>query len=388
MGNDLSTLNNKFGLLAGLLGNISATTCGLSAKRTVAMHCRGGWTWNNLFVIDGPLEPEDRYEGMKVAFGAETEILKPYREGPGLSHDGLDAAAYNKLMVTAQNRGRSWDAYKDKSRVTNDAVRYHRPNPIWGWAVQQKYGLLVAGLYALPALGALPLLFAIKAWYGDARPMMVYLVLFAIVKVYTQLVLYTDRHVCYIQIAEEAAQVAETEPGTAGNQFNDSGSTSRPSGKSPWRTLRDRQDITTLPPIDGASVDDVRQGRVRLLTKDGKEYLLVPVIALQPLVGFDKAQWVFIARRFRGPLLTISWFAEGSLNHTWSVAFAICAFVAAALQDDVARVFLVDTKTYSVNWLRLLDNHDYPEEYVPFRQPLAWNFPSVPKPWPWLWPTS
>jgi hypothetical protein len=68
------------------------------------------------------------------------------------------------------------------------------------------------------------------------------------------------------------------------------------------------------------------------------------------------------------------------MNHTWSVAFAICAFVQAALQDDVARVFLADTLTYNVNWFRILENENYLEEYKLFRQPLALNFS-----WPQSW---
>ncbi|KAJ5946105.1 hypothetical protein N7454_002944 [Penicillium verhagenii] len=204
MGNDLSTTSNKFGLLAGLLGNTSTTTCGLAGKRTVAIHCRGGWTWNNLFVFDGPLEPEDRYDGMKIAFGADGEIFKPYREGPGMSHEKLDGPAYNKLLLAVQSRRHSWEAHKDKSRVTNDAVRYGRAAPIWTWAVKQKFGLIVSGIYAVPSLFALPIVFVVKALIGDFLPAVIYLIIFAILKVYVHILLQVDRYVYYIQIAKDA----------------------------------------------------------------------------------------------------------------------------------------------------------------------------------------
>lgn len=64
--------------------------------------------------------------------------------------------------------------------------------------------------------------------------MIVYWTLFAIVKVYVQVVLYTDRHVYYIQIAEEATRVAEKALERSENRSNDSGSTSKPSEKRIW----------------------------------------------------------------------------------------------------------------------------------------------------------
>lgn len=390
MGNDLSSVGNKFGLLAGLIGNVSTTTCGLSGKRTVAIHCRGGWSWNNLFVFDGPLEPADRYDGMKLAFGEGTEILKPYREGPLISHEILDVAGYNRLLVAVQNRQRSWDAHRNewKSRVTNDSVEYHRQGPIWDWAVRQKYGLIKSGAYALPSLLPLPILFAIKSWKEDAGPMFLYLAIFVIFKLYVHLVLHINRHVAYIKISKESTQLAITAHKPPEGQTAIPGSTSESSEKSLWQILRDRPGLTTKAPNGGESIDDVRRGDVRLLDQDNKEYLLVPVIGLQPFIGFDCSQWWFLARRFRGPLLTISWLAEGTLNHSWSVAFAICTFVEAALQDDVARVFLADTSTHSVNWFRMLDDHSYPEEYRPFRQDLPCNLSRSPIYWPWFGPSS
>jgi len=56
-------------------------------------------------------------------------------------------------------------------------------------------------------------------------------------------------------------------------------------------------------PSSAEAVTDVKVGKVRHVHKDGTDYLLIPVIGLQPLVGWDRAQWSFIGRRFQGPCL-------------------------------------------------------------------------------------
>jgi hypothetical protein len=80
-GSPLASINLTLGLFASLLGNMSAVTYGRDSKHTVAIQCRGGSSLGDLFVFDGPLAPSDRYEGRKLAFGADVEILKTDRQG-------------------------------------------------------------------------------------------------------------------------------------------------------------------------------------------------------------------------------------------------------------------------------------------------------------------
>ena len=93
----------NLGLFATLLANMSVVAYGVNAKRTVAIQCRCGRSLSRLYVFDGSFEPEDRYEGMKIAFGAEHEILKPQRQAARVPQT-MDAAAYKSLLVSTEKR--------------------------------------------------------------------------------------------------------------------------------------------------------------------------------------------------------------------------------------------------------------------------------------------
>ena len=88
-GSSLASINVTLGLFASFLGNMSAVTYGRHSKRTVAIQCHGGSSLGDLFAFDGRLEPSDRYEGRKLAFGADVEILKANRQG-ATTHQELD----------------------------------------------------------------------------------------------------------------------------------------------------------------------------------------------------------------------------------------------------------------------------------------------------------
>lgn len=168
-------------------------------------------------------------------------------------------------------------------------------------------------------------------------------------KVYCRYLLDIQRRICYIKIAE--------------NELN-------PTDRPRWQSLR--QSAQTRGPENGQeAVEDIKFGGTRLLHENNTEYLLVPVMSLAPTVSFDTAQWWFIVRRFRGPVLTCNYIFAADTDHRWSVAFAVCAFIQASLQDDSAGVFLPNTQTYEVNWFRRMENQEeYSEEHRPYRRAL------------------
>lgn len=347
MGNT-SSINQSLGLFASILGNISVATCGVAAKRTVAIQCRGGRSHGFFFVFDGPIEPGDRYDGMKQAFGDDVEIFKPNRQGD-LSHEVLNNAAYNKLLAGVQKRYWARNREVRDGQVANDALRYHRKRPIWNWATEQKYGHRLSILYGTFEFVPLLIFTIVKICMKvNLIPEFIYGVLFLLVKLYCKMLLDVHRDVCYIKVAKTDLE---------------------PEDLPRWENLKET--ALRVPPGDGKkAVEDIKFGYTRVLQMEDAEYLLVPVIKLTPTLSYDKAQWWFIARRFRGPLLTCSYLFAGDTDHRWSVAFAICAFVQASLQDDSARVFLTNTKTFEIHWFRYMEGQMYPEEYLPYSRAL------------------
>ena len=349
-GSTLASINVALGLFALLLGNMSAVTYGRDSKRTVAIQCRVGLSPGDLFVFDGPFEPSDRYEGRKLAFGTETEILKATRHGAP-TYQRLDAAGYNNLLLSARKR---FDAQKEilvNGKAANDYIRNDRQLPIWNWALNDKYKKVVSFLYGLLALAPLSLM-TLKRIVNkqDVWTEFVYLIIFALCKAYCMMLLCVEREICYIRIGKDQVSTED--------------------GKIRWETCEGSA-LTGHPINAEMALDDLRSGRVRLAQLDGIDTLLVPVMSLRSKMGFEAAQWWFILRRFRGPALTCSYIFAGNRSHQWAITFAICAFVQAILQDDVARVFLSHTQPYEVNWFTRVKDMDYTEIYAPYTTELS-----------------
>jgi hypothetical protein len=113
-----------------------------------------------------------------------------------------------------------------------------------------------------------------------------------------------------------------------------------------------------LPNSSDQAVNNVKTGQIRL---HNKEYILIPVISLRPTVEFSTAEWWFLLKTIRGPLLSLSYVFSGDRHHFWAVAFGVAAFMQANLQDDFALSFLAATPTDNVTWFRRMPLLTYTE---------------------------
>jgi hypothetical protein len=304
------------------------------------------------------MEPSDRYDGMRLAFGENTEIFKPYRPGD-LTPEVLDAAALNKLLISVEKRFSARDN-KDNTQlqelVSNDRLRYHRKKRLWNRAIEQKYGKLRSWLYGLVALLPPLVLSIVKTWkHEKIIPEVLWGGVFLVLKWYSRRLLNIHREICYIKVARHDLKL---------------------SGRRRWRRLRERAldgppepPGPPKPPGDGeVAVEDIKFGHIRHMKLQGVENLLAPVVSVMPTLKFDSAQGWFILRSFRGPLLTCSYIFAGDTDHHWPIVFAICVLVQASLQNDCAKVFLAHTQTYEVNWFRRIKREPYAMEYDGYRR--------------------
>ena len=334
----------SFHAFIALAGNAASLTVGVDASCTVAMQCISGLSFGKFFVFNGPILLKDRYDGMKMAFGANREIFTPVRLGEEMGYTPLSIEDYDRLITAA-------DLKQQKRIRLNIWLSNQILFPFWKWSFF-KYGLLTTLLYAILAFLPMPAIAVARWWWTRASwiPELAYGALFILVSVYGSMLLDVRRDVCYIRI----------------NESGEGGVSSGMGGL--WFRLYNRA-LDEPPTSAFQAVEDLATGRVRKLPNQNQ--LLVPVMAVRPSIEYDTASaWLSITH-LRSPLLTISYFFTQGVDHRWMVAFGIAAFVQASLQNAFAQALVSAASPYEVFWFRRLPTQIYEAEFTPYRTALA-----------------
>jgi hypothetical protein len=332
--------------VAALLSNTATLTVGVNAKCTVAIQCICGLSLGNFFVFKGPVQLKDRYNGIKVALGANREIFTPVRVGVQMRYTPLSIGDYGRLLTAADQkyRERLTPGVRVNAWLTNQTMF-----PIWRWSFSS-HGLCATILCGSLALLLIPALTFARWWLTGASwmPELVYGALFILVSAYDAILLGMRREVCYIRV----------------NENGEGGVTAKMGGL--WYRLYNRA-LADPPASAYQAVEDVATGRVRKLEKQ----LLIPVMAVKPFIEFDAAAACLSLTHFRAPVLAVSYYFTIGVDHKWVVAFGIAAFVQACLQHAFTNAFLSVASPYEVFWFRRLPVQVYTEEFVPYRTTLG-----------------
>ncbi|TDL21794.1 hypothetical protein BD410DRAFT_789176 [Rickenella mellea] len=318
-------------LLGVVAANVASVTTGIDASTEVAARCLGGRSLGQLFVFHSTFEFDCRYQGMRKAFGEETEIFRMV----GSHSPSLESADYDKLVNASFTT-----SSKPATLNTEEPNRYlcvHANLPIINWG-REVHLPLVTVVYTVVALGAMPAIAFTRCIIGVIGILeALYFVTFSIINGFTFFMLDVQREVCYIPITEEDV--------SASVRITLRGLTSRtPDG---------------LPATTNGALQDLRRGSVR--THNGT--LHIPVIAVRTRVEDDPASWLLLLNLY-GPVMSLGLFFLPDTHVNWGVAYGIAAYTQARLQRAVAERYVKDAKTRGVFWFRKSKHHRHEGMHV------------------------
>lgn len=340
------------------IGSVKIIDGGVDPSHTVAIQCRIGRSIGKFFILHGPWQLQDRYEGMRIAFGEQQELYRAALVGgivvvPPLNNDQFDAlveSARTKQEHTAQGRS------PNRSLHTGEQL------PLWKWSFE-RYGGTTTVIFGFLALGLFPMVSGIRWWLTSQFPWE-FLIIMAVILVeealLSALLDVSVREVCYIRVGSRNVSVAMLEV---------------------WQTLlADGRCTEAVPATSFQAMEDLKQGQVRKsrLQPNGTEYsLAIPVIAVKPLLEQETARlWelVSILRPLLYPLLTAvlaasSW--ASSIPIHISALYVLVGWIQVNLQRLYAKAYVVNGQTQNVLWFRRLPGHTYLEELGNFRRDLS-----------------
>jgi len=333
-------------ILGAVAGNVASATAGIDASSEVAARCLGGRSLGQLFVSHSTFEAESRYQGMRKAFGDDTEIYRMVGSNP----PELDYTDYDKLVNAALAAAKksaaataaapappaaltTVAAAESGAEVPNPYLRAHANFPIikWGWDV---YPFPITELYTTIALGSTLTIAFMKWIFGTVGiPEVLYFVAFIMISGFTIIMLDVRREIRYILITE--------------NDVSRGALTT-------WQDVK--ADVRrTLPDKQADALHGLRHGHVYI--HDDKLY--IPVMAVRTVVEDDLASWLLLLNGLQGPLMSLGLFFLPDAHINWGVAYGIAAYFQARLQHAVAERYIKDAKTRRVFWFRKLQDHKY-----------------------------
>jgi hypothetical protein len=314
-----------------LLGKIAAVKVGVDARRTIAIQCISGRNFDKFLFFNGTIELDDRYAGMKCAFGPDKEFLTPERIGLAMQPRRLRRADYENLVLGAL----------EKSIIPSNqwlsANRRHFPILRWLFGQGGALGYFAFTVCTICAFFLIVILtFASWASGSSWKAEMTHAVLFGLLSAYDGSMLDIRREVAYIRVKR---------------------SNVGPEVEQTWDALMTG---ALRGPASSAlvAVQDLATGQVRREDED----LAIPVMALKPWVEWNTASWCFMLTNLRAPLLALSSTFLQASHFNWMVAHACVVFAQAILQDKLSRMFLSAAEPREIFWFRRLPNRHYIDE--------------------------
>jgi hypothetical protein len=112
-------------------------------------NAEAGRSFGKYFVFNGPLKVSDRYDGMRAAFGADNEIYLPTQVG--LRHASLNTAAFDRLLLSADQQFQATIALAAPGFVSNHYLENPSNLPIFHWA-RGRHGFWKMGICVILSL--------------------------------------------------------------------------------------------------------------------------------------------------------------------------------------------------------------------------------------------
>lgn len=366
-------------IIGAVTAHVSSMTSGIDASTEVAARCLGGRSLGQLFVFHSTFDADSRYQGMKKAFGDDTEIFRVVGSNPPKE---LDASDYDKMVTTALGAAKAIKeslttsdtntSAGDRSTSTSSSTQatsrapsavaatsaspdqhiaeelnpylcVHANFPIikWGRGV---HPWPVTAVYTIIGLGAMLGVMFLKWYWGAGAPgiaELLYGVVFIMISGFTFILLDIKRQVCYVTITEN--DVSEGACST-------------------WRELKEcaKEGFpATERGHEGRAIEealkDLKLGRVRIDATG----LHVPVMAVRNVVEDDLASWLTLLNDLPGPLMSAGLFCLPDDHINWGVAYGVAAYMQSRLQHAVAERYIQDAKTRGVFWFKRVDGHLY-----------------------------
>ncbi len=347
--------------LTAIASNISSMTSGTDASTVVAVNCIGGRSFGQYLVYIATFDFGSRYQGMKLAFGEDTEIFKVIGDRPP---EQLTTDDYDKFIRTAlevhEARITTTSPQNDHSPTRNFFLREHSNFPVIRWG-RTKYPLIVALLYTFISLWSMFVLLLFRFAF-DKTPVIfeiAYIGAFLVVSLYTNSLLFIRRSVCYVEISE----------GNVSQDMIES-----------WGKLR--QLAVPVPRDAKEAVWNTRESLVSVVA-DESATLLMPVMCISTVVEDEPASWWLLLNDLRGPLMAAGLWSTslGDARVDWGMLYGIVGYLEARLQRAVAERYVRDAKTKDVFWFRRYTTRkDYaivPEYQYELRSPRRWPILSV-----------
>ncbi|EKM77258.1 hypothetical protein AGABI1DRAFT_108363 [Agaricus bisporus var. burnettii JB137-S8] len=275
-------------LLVAIASHVASMTSGVEAATAVAITCVGGQSFGTFLVYIANFDFQCRHQGMKLAFGEETEIFKVVGNHPPAELTSNDYDRFVKAALEAYE-ARDEAAAASGHNIVDDRQNYflrHYTNfPVIRWG-RTVYPLAVAITYTFIALGSIPFLFSsriiLQPEVSSIILEVLYIVAFLIVSVYSWLILRIERQVCYVAITENCVN-----NGMVGD----------------FQKLRS---LAAPYPNDAKeAIGNMRQVLPSLLTMES-DTLLMPIMSIRTLVEDEPASWPLLLNDLRGILMASS----------------------------------------------------------------------------------
>lgn len=332
-------------LLLAIASNVASMTSGVEASTSVAITCIGGQSFGQFFVYIATFDFQCRHQGMRLAFGEDTEIFKVIGNHPPAE---LTTNDYDKFVKTALE---AHDARATAGTSTDDAtnqkqnyfLRHYSNFPVIRWG-RTVYPLMIAVPYTLIALGSIvSLLLNRIIFHPDASsilPEVLYILTFLFVSFYSGTILLVERQICYVEIKEDNVSEDMVES---------------------FRKLR-RLAAPYSADAQGA-IENMRRVLPSLWAEDSTA-LLMPIMSIRTLVEDELASWLLLLNDLRGILMASSFWSVplGDNRIDWGMWYGVAAYIQARLQRTVTQRYVRDAKTGGVFWCRRYANHN--SEYL------------------------
>ena len=359
-------------IICAVAAHVSSVNSGIEASTEVAARCLGGRSLGQLFVFHSTVSVDSRYQGMKRAFGDDTEIFRVVGSNPPKELDDND---YDKIVSTTLAAAKAVSGSLTTSGPTapskNDTSSNSGPTPAspaaaatsptpdsseqpiaeelnpylclhanfpiikWGRGV---HPWSVTIIYTIIALGSMVGVMLLRwCWRAGTPgiPELLYIVNFIIISGFTFIMLDVKRQVCYVTVAE--SDLSER-------------------GRIVFRELKEfaKEGFPEESAIE-ESLMDLKHGQVRI----DDSGLHVPVMAVRNTIADELASWLTLLNELPGALMLAGLFCLPDDHINWGVAYGVAASVQSRLQRAVAERYIQDAHTRGVFWFKREDAYQY-----------------------------
>jgi hypothetical protein len=316
-------------------------TSGGEASTSVAITCIGGQSFGQFLVYIATFDFQCRHQGMRLAFGEDTELFKVIGNHPpaGLTKNDYDKFVRTALEAHDARATAGTSADDTTNRMQNYFLRHYSNFPVIRWG-RTIYPLLIVIPYTLVALGSVvSLLLGRIMFRPDASSILLeilYILTFLFVSFYSGSILQVERQVCYVEIRENSVS------------------------KDMIKNFRKLRRLAVPYPVDArGAVENMRRILPSLWTEDSNT-LLMPVMSIRTPVEDELASWLLLLNDLRGMLMASSFWSVplGDSRIDWGMWYGIAAYIQARLQRAVTQRYLKDAKTGGVFWFRRYASHN------------------------------